>query len=1185
MRTRTARWRARIAAPVVLALATGALALAGPAVADPEPPPPSSSGPHGLRGEYFAMSAPGAWDFAELGGTRLESRVEFADLNPTFAELVGRTTHTTARWTGQLEAPADDDYTFHVVGDNGFRLWVGGDLVVDHWEADWDNEQVSAPVALTAGPHDFRMELLQEDGGSNLFLRWSSSTIERSIVPDEAFRVPADFVVAHVTAAVTETGDAILLTADAAVAGIDDLADHLTVSVGGVGWPVADVRVDPDRPRTVIAAVAQPVTAGSSVRIAYDGEGGLTAGGIPVVAFDVPASNASEYRMLSRFASDLDRDDPLPEYPRPQLERPQWLNLNGPWQFEATSTPRFGDDLDETVVVPFPVESVLSEIGRHEDHMLYRRTVEVPAGWDIGAGNRLLLQLGAVDHESWVYVNGTEVAHHVGGYDAFTVDITDALDGDGPQEIVIRATDTTDRSNPVGKQVPDPGGIFYTPHSGIWQTVWLEPVPDTAVTQVDALPAATRDAVSVTVRSSGAGTATVTVLDPEGDEVATGSGPAGAPIDIAVPDATLWEPGNPALYGLRVTLGADVVESYFGMRTIEVGEVDGTNHILLNGEKTFLLSTLDQGYWPDGISTAPTDEALRFDLEEHVAMGFNTVRKHIKVEPARWYHHADTLGLLVWQDMPSAWPRADLAKRQAFVDALSTMVDQLGSVPSIIGWVPFNEGWGEWDLAATGEIAEAVKQQDPSRLVNAHSGQNCCDSLGDAGKGDLIDWHAYPGPGLALPDATRAAMDGEHGGYSLALPGHMWPGGNLNPYQNVESSEALTAAYVRNTAELARPAHASLSGSVYTQITDVENELNGLWTYDRALPKLDRDAVREINETIIGLGSRSSATEYATGTPGLDGIAHWLFDEGEGGSARDSVGDRDATGHGIGWIEGRDGAAAVHLDGTGWVDGTSDVLDTTGSYAVSAWVSLDRLPDAYATVVAHDGATGSSAFFLQWGRPVDGFAFSFADGPRAVADLPTETGRWYHLVAVRDAGTQEIRLYVDGELAATEAALGADIASGPLTIGRATWEGAAVDLWPGGLADVRVFDRAVDAAEVAAIFAGEPGTVDPGPVDPDPGPVGPGPVDPGPVDPGPVDPGPVEPGPGTGTTPEPGTPGPGVSSGAGGGGAGAGPAVTAGPGTASGLAVTGAALVWLVGTAVVLIGAGVALRHARRGTA
>ncbi|HEX7814020.1 glycoside hydrolase family 2 TIM barrel-domain containing protein [Dyella sp.] len=343
------------------------------------------------------------------------------------------------------------------------------------------------------------------------------------------------------------------------------------------------------------------------------------------------------------------------------------------------------------------------------------------------------------------------------------------------------------------------------------------------------------------------------------------TGPASQPLHLAIAHPHLWSPQDPFLYTFKATLiqgkQRDDVTSYAGLRSIAIAKVDGRNRIVLNGKPTFLLATLDQGYWPDGIYTAPTDAALKFDIQKTKDLGFNTIRKHIKVEPARWYYWADRIGLMVWQYMPALSnghndALSDADKTQ-FRDDVSAIVKQLKGETSIIGWIAFNEGWGRWSIPAAGELAAQIKQLDPSRLVDARSGANCCDTKGDPHAGDVYDVHDYQGPGLPSPDAERAAIDGEHGGLTLGVPGHVWPNTPINPYGAVKDSDALTDGYVANTAVLRdKGPSVGVSGSVYTQITDVEGEHNGLYTYDRKIEKVDESKVRAINDATIRAGGQ-----------------------------------------------------------------------------------------------------------------------------------------------------------------------------------------------------------------------------------------------------------------------------------------------------------------------------------------
>ncbi|EOD67729.1 glycoside hydrolase family 2 protein [Amycolatopsis vancoresmycina] len=567
------------------------------------------------------------------------------------------------------------------------------------------------------------------------------------------------------------------------------------------------------------------------------------------------------------WTGEVDPDNTLPEYPRPQLTRPRWLNLNGVWEYagwpSSPGEPR-PSGYAERILVPFPPESALSGIARRDEVLWYRRLVEIPADW---RGSRVLLHFGAVDQTAKVWVNNQLVATHEGGYTAFSADITDVLRAEGPQELTVRAEDRTDiEPFPVGKQRNAPGGIWYTASSGIWQTVWLEPVPETRIERLDLTPDLT--GVTVLPQVTG-GTEIVVVVSSKNGEVARAAAAAGEPVRVDVPSPHLWTPEDPHLYELRVELRdrhgvvADEVGSYAGLRTIGLlPDANGRPRIALNGRATFLHGPLDQGYWPDGISTAPTDEALRFDLEKTKEFGFNFVRKHVKVEPARWYFWADTLGLVVWQDMPSLTatfdgppgiapdpvPRA----RERFEAELAEMVTQLRAVPSIVGWVPFNEGWGEFDTA---RVAKSVKALDPTRLVIANSGVNCCFSRPDTGAGDVYDDHTYVGPGAPSLTDARAIVDGEYGGLGLVLDDHRWPG-PPNAYEMTPTRERLTERYAEVSAALERVVRETgLSAAVYTQTTDVENEVNGLITYDRRVLKADPAEIARCARAVIEAGS------------------------------------------------------------------------------------------------------------------------------------------------------------------------------------------------------------------------------------------------------------------------------------------------------------------------------------------
>ncbi|MDL4818462.1 AbfB domain-containing protein [Actinomadura opuntiae] len=581
--------------------------------------------------------------------------------------------------------------------------------------------------------------------------------------------------------------------------------------------------------------------------------------------------------LTTPWTSQVSRTDPLPEYPRPQLTRPDWQSLNGQWQFAATeaiTSPPVGQNLAETVLVPYPIESALSGIMRHENNMWYRRTFTVPAAW---SGKRIQLNFGAVTWRANVWVNGVDVGTHSGGYDAFSFDITDALHS-GDNEIIVGVYSPVDAAgNPIGKQRLNPSGIFYTASSGIWQTVWLEPTTPAHITRLDTTPDVPARALDVVAHVGGGNAQNVHAeVIAGGKVVGSADGSPGSHLRIPVPNAHLWSPDDPYLYDLRVSLtgtgGGDVVGGYVGMRSIGKAVVGGVLRPVINGKFVFQMGTLDQGYWPDGIYTAPTDDALKFDLQQEKALGFNMVRKHIKVEPARWFYWADKLGLMVWQDMPAMRTGTDpsSADRANFESELHRVVDQLKGITSIVQWIPFNEGWGEYDSA---RIADLVKSWDPSRLVDNNSGSNCCGT--DGGNGDVVDDHIYVGPGQThLPTSSRVAVLGEYGGLGLRVSGHEWSPGNGFSYEMEPDSATLTQRYVAITGQLRDLITTrGLSASVYTEPTDVENEVNGFYTYDRRVQKMDFAQVLAVNNSVKTAAQGQylpigSLTSFKVTTPG-----------------------------------------------------------------------------------------------------------------------------------------------------------------------------------------------------------------------------------------------------------------------------------------------------------------------------
>jgi beta-galactosidase/beta-glucuronidase len=566
--------------------------------------------------------------------------------------------------------------------------------------------------------------------------------------------------------------------------------------------------------------------------------------------------------LVTRWAADVSPDNVLPEYPRPQLARPDWLNLNGLWSYAIVdrSAEKPGA-FDGEILVPFPVESHLSGVSRRVgegDRLWYQRVFEIPAGWE---GQRVLLHFGAVDWEAIVWVNGVELGMHRGGYDPFSFDITDALAGTGEQTLTVAVWDPADvGTQPRGKQVNTPDGIWYTPATGIWQTVWLEPVPAARIDRLKMTPDIDAGLLRLEVATSAAAAdyGLRAAASSSGETIAEVSGPAGETLEVRIENPKLWSPDSPHLYDLTVTLldgdtVIDEVTSYFGMRKIALAKDDnGIPKLFLNNEPLFNFGLLDQGFWPDGLYTAPTDEALRYDIEETLRLGFNTIRKHVKVEPARWYYWADRLGMLVWQDMPNGdryvKPGDGELERQPasaeqFELELARMVETLYNYPSLIIWVIFNEGWGQYD---TVRMTEWLRQTDPTHVINSVSGWN------DMGVGDIYDIHQYPGPdvppGSPLPD--RAAVLGEFGGLGLPVEGHTWKaeGWGYRAYEDVESLQAAYTALIEELDTLRQ--QRGLAAAIYTQTTDVETEINGLITYDREVVKLDPEYLSALHKSL-----------------------------------------------------------------------------------------------------------------------------------------------------------------------------------------------------------------------------------------------------------------------------------------------------------------------------------------------
>lgn len=580
--------------------------------------------------------------------------------------------------------------------------------------------------------------------------------------------------------------------------------------------------------------------------------------------------------MLTPWGEALDREHPLPEYPRPQLRRNSYLNLNGIWEYAITKTAEKPAAMQGEIVVPFSPETPLSGVGhilQPDEYLWYRRSVTLPEGFF--QGGRLLLHFGAVDLCCTVWVNGQEAGSHTGGYLPFALDVTELIEGDA-FTLELRVTDPTDTGSlSRGKQRLKNTGIWYTPQSGIWQTVWMECVPENYLRSLRITPKPEENAVHIRLEADDPAMAAVTICR-DGGIIAEGQTDENGESTLTIPaeELRLWSPEEPFLYDVAITLaGSDKVESYFGMRAFGIGKDEkGLPRRLLNGKPYFQNGLLDQGYWSDGYYTAPSDEALIHDIAEMKRLGFNMLRKHIKVEPLRWYYHCDRLGMLVWQDMMNGgesysplsiyvfsnlglrvkddryryFSRSDEAGRTHYYEELGQMIDLLYNTVSLALWVPFNEGWGQFDAL---KAAEFIRKRDDTRPIDHASGWY------DQGGGDIksIHWYFRPYHHKQPPKEQRPICLTEYGGYNCAVPGHCWGEGAEFGYKKIADPAEFNRAFQKLMEEQIIPAkERGLAAAVYTQVSDVEGERNGLLTYDRKVCKSNEAIFRAVNAKLTG---------------------------------------------------------------------------------------------------------------------------------------------------------------------------------------------------------------------------------------------------------------------------------------------------------------------------------------------
>ncbi len=595
-----------------------------------------------------------------------------------------------------------------------------------------------------------------------------------------------------------------------------------------------------------------------------------------------PAGN----RIKTKWAEEVSPTNAHPEYPRPQMLRPEWKSLNGLWDYAVTpKSEARPKTFDGKILVPFAIESSLSGVGKAltpDDALWYSTSFSVPSNWK---GKRLILNFDAVDWKAEVFVNDIKVGSHTGGYTRFSLDVTPYVKN-GSNSLVVRVEDASDNDfQPRGKQVKDPRGIWYTSVSGIWQSVWIEPVAPAHITDYNVVSSVADKAINVTVDAAGVqegdvvkvflldggigySTETANAAKPAADGMysvlASGMAVPGGTVTLNVRNPKLWSPESPYIYGLDIQIlragkVIDRVAAYAPMREVSAYRKNGNTLLMgLNGEGLFQLGPLDQGWWPDGLYTAPTDEALKFDIQKTKDFGFNMIRKHVKVEPDRWYYYCDQLGMIVWQDMPSFavskkwgmyyygegedWPASPEAKANYYKE-WGEILNQFKKFQCIAVWVPFNEAWSQFD---TKDVVAFTKRTDPTRLVNQSSGGSW-----EEGVGDILDNHHYPYPAFRMWDKNMINVLGEYGGIGFPVQGHLWQADKNWGYVQYKSGDEVLAEYADFAEQLKQLIKQGCSAAVYTQTTDVEIEVNGLMTYDRKVIKMDENKLRAVNEGII----------------------------------------------------------------------------------------------------------------------------------------------------------------------------------------------------------------------------------------------------------------------------------------------------------------------------------------------